>query len=249
MSNKIEQTSGFLVINKEKGPTSHGAINSLRRITGIKKIGHAGTLDPLAKGVLLMAVGRDATKKINSYISKEKEYEAVFKLGVVTETHDGEKEEHDYLPTWHRFLPQKFSFWLKKRNLANISEIRIEKVLSSFWGKQKQLPPMYSAKKVNGKRLYQLARQGAKIKRSTHIITISNIELMDFSWPFLTVRIECSSGTYIRSLARDIGRKLGCGAYMSDLTRTRVGEFNIEESIKLRELYKENWKDFLKKCE
>lgn len=240
---------GFIVINKDIGPTSHDIVNKLRRITGIKKIGHAGTLDPAASGVLVMAIGRGATKQIDTIVKKDKEYIAEFTLGFITDTYDGESAEQEYFDFLDRLLFSKFKKKRRERLLQSLNKERIEKVVKKFIGKQKQIPPMYSAKKVGGKKLYELARAGKKIKRKASNIEIYNIEILDFAWPKLKLRIECSTGTYIRSLARDMGRRLGCGAYMSVLQRTRVGEFNISRSVGLSDLNKENWQGKLLEIE
>lgn len=210
-----DKKCGFLIINKPVGPTSHDIINQLRKITGIRKIGHAGTLDPFASGVLIVAVGREATKRIDKFVKLDKEYVAKLKLGAFSNTYDrtgGIKEN-------------KFECKPEKKNVS--------KVLLRFVGKQKQIPPMFSAKKVQGKKLYELARKGIEIKRRPVDIEIYNIKLLSYKWPFLKIKIKCSSGTYIRSLTDDIGKSLGTGAYLESLERTAVGKFKINKAVEL----------------
>lgn len=224
-------SSGFIIINKPSGPTSHDIIDKLRKITGIKKIGHAGTLDPFATGVLLVAIGREATKKISQFVKLDKEYEAVLRLGATTDTYDR--------------TGKMFPLSGIKCQMSNCGLSRIKKVLKQFIGKQEQVAPMFSAKKVGGKKLYELARAGKTIKRKPYKIEIYNIKLIKYKWPNLKIRINCSSGTYIRSLAYDIGRKLNCGAYLNELCRITIGNFKVEDSIDLKKLTQENWKEYL----
>ncbi len=207
---------GLWIINKPSGPTSHDIINYLRKSTGIKKIGHAGTLDPLASGVLIVAVGRKYTKQISQFVKLDKKYIAKLYLGAESDTYDKEG---------------KIIF---TKNLIGPDIKKIKIVLKGFIGEQEQIPPMFSAKKYKGKKLYELARQGIKIKRKPVKINIYDLELLNYSWPFLTIKVHCSSGTYIRSLACDIGKKLGCGAYLEELERTAVGDFTIKEAIKIK---------------
>ncbi|HAM88214.1 MAG: tRNA pseudouridine synthase B [Candidatus Falkowbacteria bacterium GW2011_GWC2_38_22] len=219
----IIKKSGFLLINKPVGPTSFGVIAKLRKITGIKKIGHAGTLDPFASGVLVVAIGREATRLISQYVKLDKEYEAVLHLGAVTDTFDrtGKLEVRSEKLEMDRF--------------------DIENVLIKYTGKQKQTPPMFSAKKVGGKKLYELARKGIEIERKAVEINIYELELLEYNYPLLKIRVKCSSGTYIRSLAHDIGQNLGCGAYLTELKRTAVGVFGIEECCELADIQEDDW--------
>jgi len=219
--------SGFIIINKPIGPTSHDIVDKMRKITGIKKIGHAGTLDPFASGVLILAIGRESTKRIDKIVQEKKEYLADFFLGKVTDTYDREG----------KFLHEYEGEEIDKKN--------IKKVLKSFKGKQEQVPPMFSAKKVKGKKLYELARQGKTIERRSSEIKIYKIKLEKYIWPILKIKIKCSKGTYIRSLAFDIGEKLGCGAYLKELERTEVGNFKLKKSINIENINRENWKIFL----
>ena len=218
--------SGFILINKQTGISSHTVVNRLRRITSIRKIGHAGTLDPLASGLMILAIGRDATRKIDQYVKLDKEYIATLHLGAETDTYDREGEVINVDPN---FSDRK------------IDEKIIQEILNKFLGEQDQIPPMFSAKKVNGQKLYDLARKGIEIERKPSRINIYNIEFISYSSPLLKIKIKCSSGTYIRSIAFDFGRALGCGAYLEALERTEIGEFRIEKSFKLEELDSGNW--------
>lgn len=222
------QKSGFLLINKPTGPTSHDIINKLRKITGIRKIGHAGTLDPFASGVLVLAIGRSATREISKYVKLDKEYEATLYLGAHTDTYDREGKI------------EKMEVKSEKLKIQEIKDVLIK-----FTGKQKQVPPMFSAKKIGGKKLYELARQGIEIERQPVLISIYELKLIDYAWPFLKIRVKCSSGTYIRSLAHDIGQTLGCGAYLQELKRTTVGKFTLSACARLDEINKDNWEQKL----
>ena len=220
--------SGFIIINKSSGPTSHDIINQLRRITGIKKIGHAGTLDPFASGVLICAIGREATREIDAFVKLDKEYIAEIFLGAETDTYDRTGK-------------------IKNSELKTVSlELEaIKNVINNFIGLQMQIPPMYSAKKINGQTLYKLARKGVEIKRMPNEINIYDIEILNYSYPIFKLKINCSSGTYIRSLAHDIGHVLGVGAYLKELTRTKIGKYDIGRAVRIDQVSKENWPSFL----
>ncbi len=223
LNNCLDVPSGFMIINKPSGPTSHNIIDQLRQITGIKKIGHAGTLDPFATGVLLVAIGRRATREINKYVKLNKVYRADLVLGAVSSTHDPEGEIN-----FNKHVPEP-------------SFTKIQATINKFIGKQKQIPPMFSAKKINGKKLYQLAREGKIVERQPHLINITAIKILSFKWPKATLIIHCSSGTYIRSLARDIGRELKTGAYLANLQRIAIDKFLIKDAVLIDDLNKENW--------
>lgn len=211
---------GFLNIYKPKGITSFDVIYKLRKILNIKKIGHAGTLDPLAEGVLPIAVGN--ASRLIDYLSGKKEYIAEIKFGEISETGDDEGKKE--------FVAE-----------PNFSKFDLEEVLAGFLGKQKQIPPKYSAIKINGKKLYELARKGVEIKDiPEREVEIYYLELLDFDLPYAKIKVGCSSGTYIRSLVSDIGQKLETGAYMSGLIRTKSNDFSIENSIKIEDTTKEN---------
>ena len=223
-----ETKFGYLLINKPVGPTSHDVVHKLRCITGIKKIGHAGTLDPFACGILILAIGREATKGINRYVKLNKEYVATLYLGSISTTYDREGE----IKKW-------------PGNVKKITNDEVQEVLKKFVGEQLQTPPMFSAKKVKGKRLYKLARQGRVVDRPASAIKIETINLLKYEWPFLQIKIKCSSGTYIRALADDIGKKLNCGAYLSELQRTKIGPYLLENSFDIEKINKENWTNYL----
>ncbi len=209
----------IVVINKPKGPTSHDIINKIREVTGIRKVGHAGTLDPLATGVLVIAIGQENTKKLNLLIKKDKEYLATIKLGEKSNTGDQEGPisfESNYIP----------------------SNLEIDNVLLGFKGKILQKPHKFSAIKRQGKKLYDLARLGKDIEIEPREVEIKEMELIKYNYPELCIRTVVSSGTYIRVLAEDIGDKLKTGAYLKDLKRTRVGEYTIEQSISIDDLWK-----------
>lgn len=222
------EPSGFLIINKPKNCTSHDVVALLRKITGIKKIGHSGTLDPLATGLLLIAVGRTSTKQLGDFIKLDKTYEAVIKLGAASETYDA---QGPVTP------PQKNAV---EKNLSDVWD-----AVRQFTGNIKQIPPMHSAKKVKGKKLYELARKGKKIAREPAEISIYEISILDYSWPFLTLRIHCSSGTYIRSIAHDIGKALRVGGYLEELKRTAIANIALKNSVLLSKITSENWKEYM----
>lgn len=219
-------------IYKPKGPTSHDIINKVRRATGVKKVGHAGTLDPLASGVLVIGVGREATKRLGDVVKKEKEYIASIKLGVTSTTDDEEGEKK--APTPEGRGPDS------PGDVGEIKEIpsleNVKKVLNEFEGLIKQIPPIYSAIKIKGKPAHRRVRQGEDIKLEAREVEIKKIEIVGYKWPILELKVVTGPGTYIRALARDIGEKLGVGGYLADLERTRVGEFGIEKAIRVEDL-------------
>ncbi len=207
--------NSLLLINKPSGPTSHDIISRLRKLTGIKKIGHAGTLDPFASGLLLCAVGRETTKEIGKFFKLDKEYIATLHLGATSDTHDRTGKIID------------------SRVVKPKTEEEVKKIALSFIGQQEQTPPMFSAKKINGQKMYVLARQGKVVERRPCSISIYSLEILSYIWPKLIFKINCSSGTYIRVVAYDFGQRLGCGAYLEELERTKIGEFNVKEAIRL----------------
>ncbi len=223
--------SGYLLINKPKGITSHDVVNLLRKVTNIKKIGHAGTLDPLAEGLLILAIDRRATKNINKYIKLDKTYIAEIKLGEETDTYDAEGEK------------------TKKYDGEKIKKKLIKKTINRFIGEQKQIPPMYSAKKVKGQKLYDLARKNIIIDREAALINIYKIKIIKYKWPILKIKVKCSTGTYIRSLAYDIGLDLYCGAYLKSLKRIRIGKYKLRKAHILEKINAENIeKKLIKNC-
>lgn len=207
---------GILVIRKEKGYTSHDVVAKLRGILHMKKIGHTGTLDPAAEGVLPVALGR-GTRLVELLTEKEKTYEAVLRLGVSTDTQDMTGTVLSEMP-------------------VTVTEEEVREAVESFVGEQMQVPPMYSALKVNGKKLYELAREGKTIERKPRPVVFYEIRIMDISLPLVRISVTCSKGTYIRTLCNDIGEKLGCGGAMEELVRTRSGNFTLEESLMLSQV-------------
>ena len=229
----------FLLINKPPNITSHDVINRLRRITGIKKIGHAGTLDPFATGLLIVAIERESTKEIKHFVKLNKKYLATIKLGEETDTYDRTGKKTVVSGQWSARPRQT------EGEAGVVSLEQIKTILKSFTGKQLQLPPMYSATKIGGQKLYQLARQGKEVTRWPTNIEIENIEILDYQYPLLKIKVTCSSGTYIRSLAHDIGKKLGPGAYLEELIRTKIGKYKLEDAVELDKLNSENWKNLV----
>lgn len=207
---------GIINVYKEAGYTSHDVVARLRGICKQKKIGHTGTLDPDAVGVLPVCLG-SGTKLCDLLADRTKEYIAVLRLGIVTDTQD-------------------LSGMVLSRNNVEVDQEQVKWVIASFQGEQQQIPPMYSALKVNGKKLYELAREGKEIERKPRPITVYEIEVIKEAHPEYTIRVKCSKGTYIRTLCHDMGQKLGCGGAMASLSRTRVGEFNIDQAYTLDQL-------------
>ena len=227
-------THGILIIDKPVKLTSHDVVARLRRILKTKRIGHTGTLDPFATGVLVMLVGK--ATRLAQFLDKDaKEYEAIVRLGFETETGDrtGELRITNY-------------------GLRSFSDEEFENVLKGFRGEIEQTPPMYSAKKVDGRKLYELARQGIEVDRKPAKITIYELEQIELErtqrqpekesedrrpkTEDRAIRVACSAGTYIRTLAEDIGRKLGTGAHLAELRRTRAGKFNLSKAVTIEEL-------------
>ncbi len=238
ITENITEEDGFLLIDKEKDWTSFDIVAKLRSITRIKKIGHAGTLDPFATGLLIVAIGRGATQRISEFMKMDKEYEATLFLGKISDTYDPEGKISDYtLP-----LMTKLANLFRSKK---ITKEKIEKALKKFNGKIKQVPPMYSAKKIQGKKLYELARQGIVVKRKASLIEIYGIDLVEYAWPRLKIKVRCSSGTYIRTLGDDIGQALHCGAYVESLRRTKIGNFSVAGAVMINLVKKENWGNFL----
>lgn len=208
---------GIVNVNKPTGMTSHDVVYRLRRILGIKKIGHTGTLDPDASGVLPMCVGR-GTKLAEYLTASDKQYRAELTLGAFTDTQDASG-----------MILQSFD--------KKVTEEELRETLSAFTGEIEQIPPMYSAVKINGRKLYELAREGKTVERKPRRITIKALQLEEYDEKTAKARIlvDCSKGTYIRTLCNDIGARLGCGGFMSALERTRSGRFSIENSFTLEE--------------
>lgn len=208
--------NGIINIHKEAGFTSHDVVAKLRGICGQKKIGHTGTLDPMATGVLPVCLG-NGTRLCDMLTDKDKEYVTELLLGVCTDTQDVSGQVLKEVP-------------------VTVSEEMVCSAVMSFVGEYFQVPPMYSALKVNGKKLYELARAGKEVEREARPVTIQEIEILDMKLPVVKMRVACSKGTYIRTLCADIGEKLGCGGTMKSLVRTRVADFSLENAVTLNEL-------------
>ena len=215
----MESISGVINLNKPAGMSSARAVAHVKRMLPRgTKIGHAGTLDPFATGVLLLLVGR-ATRMCERLMDQPKQYEATVKLGAATETDDPESPE--------------------KANPAahSIDRIQVEQVLPRFVGRFLQRPPAFSALKVKGRRAYDLARKGEKVVLESRSVQVYSIELLQYEWPMLDLRVDCGRGTYIRALGRDIGEALGVGGFLLRLVRTRLGDFSLNHAVTLEELY------------
>ena len=212
---------GIINIYKEQGFTSFDVVAKLRGITHVRKIGHTGTLDPDAEGVLPVCIG-NATALCDMLTDKTKEYETVMRLGITTDTQD-------------------ITGTVVEEKDVNLSEADVISCKDKFTGDIEQIPPMYSAIKVDGKKLYELARQGKTIERRPRPVTIHSIEILSTDLPRVRMRISCSKGTYIRTLCHDMGEALGCGACMESLLRTRSGQFRIEDAVKLSTV--QEWAD------
>lgn len=212
---------GFLNIYKPKGLTSHDVIAVLRRITKIKQIGHTGTLDPFAEGVLPVCIGKAA--RLIEYLNDDKEYIATVQFGKTTSTYDVDGE-------------------ITSETNVRVSRLEVKSVLNEFKGEILQLPPMYSAIKVNGKKLYDYAREGKEVEIKPRKVFIKNIELLKFDEENqqAEILVACSKGTYIRSIAFDLGQKLKCGGYLTNLIRTKAGKFDIDNAVNLDNLQTSN---------
>ena len=203
-----------ILINKPLRWTSFDVVRKIRNLIRIKKVGHAGTLDPLATGLLIICTGR-FTKKINEYMAQEKEYTGSFTLGATTASYDLEQE------------PVNF------KSFDHLTENEIRSATAQFTGEIMQVPPAHSAIQINGKRVYELARQGKEVIIEPRKVTVKEYEITKIEMPLVYFRIVCSTGTYIRSLANDLGKALGCGAHLSSLCRTRIGEFKVEDAMSM----------------
>jgi len=225
--------SGFILIDKPVDWTSFDVVAKLRGITGIKKIGHAGTLDPFATGLLIVAIGRDATKHIDSFMGMSKEYVAEFIIGASTASFDTETEV------------------VIDENMPEISQDQIIAAMKQLTGAIDQIPPMHSAIKVGGKRLYKLARKGEDVERKPRSVKINKFDLIndirsEGKQLILKVRIQCSSGTYVRALARDLAAILGTTGYTRELRRTKIGDYDVSDAIKMDQINDKTWQNFVK---
>lgn len=218
--------NGVLNIFKNKGMTSFDVVSRVRKIAGEKKVGHTGTLDPEAEGVLPVCIGK-ATKIIDYIMDSEKGYSVKFKLGIKTTTYDLEGEV------------------LEERDTSSLTEKEVEEAINSFKGEYSQVPPMFSALKKNGVRLYDLARKGIEVEREGRNIKIYNIENINIELPYVSMDVTCSKGTYIRSLCYDIGEKLNVFATMTELKRFKTSFFSEDDSINIDDLNEENIKEHL----
>ena len=217
MENPTPEEGRILLINKPLEWTSFDVVNKLRYKLKIKKIGHAGTLDPLATGLLIICTGK-MTKRIEEFMGQEKEYTGKFTIGSTTPSHDLETEVSE--PT----------------DIAHITSQAIADATKNFIGNISQLPPMHSAIRIGGKRAYEFARQGKEIELKHRDVVVSEFEITDVQLPHVSFRIVCSKGTYIRSIARDFGNALGVGAYLSELCRTRIGSFLLKDAQSIEDV-------------
>lgn len=208
----------FLLINKAAGWTSLDVVAKLRGLIHIERIGHAGTLDPFATGLLIVAVTRDATKRLDEFKNLEKEYEVELRFGATSSTYDCDGEI------------------TQSPNSRAISRDELAAVLEHYRGSIAQIPPMHSAKKINGQRLYALAYQGITVERKPQTVTIFDLEILECTSETARLRVVCSPGTYIRSLVHDIGQDLGVGAYATALTRTRIGNYSLANAHTLDDI-------------
>ena len=209
----MDPINDILLIDKPSGMTSFDVIRQLRRTFGIRKMGHSGTLDPLATGLLIIAIGK-STKRINEFMGLPKEYEVLIEFGKMSNTYDADGI-------------------ITAGTLRTVSREEFERVLAPFIGDIQQMPPIFSALKIKGQRAYDLARKGEKVELQPRQVHIESIEILEWSWPLVRLRVRCGKGTYIRSIAHDLGQSLGTGGYVKELRRTAIGEFRVENAQKL----------------
>jgi len=213
---------GIFAVNKPAGITSHTVVSIVRRATGVKRVGHGGTLDPFAIGVLVIAVGRENTKKLSQFVKGEKEYEAEIMLGKVSTTDDPDGE-------------------ITEKEVKNIPELtEIKTAVASFIGTILQTPPIYSSLKINGKPAHRRVRNGEEVVLKPRQIEIRSIEILSYKYPILNLKITTGPGVYIRAIARDLGEKLGTGGYLTALKRIRVNTFTIDQAINIEDLKQQN---------
>ncbi|HOX83660.1 MAG TPA: tRNA pseudouridine(55) synthase TruB [Chryseolinea sp.] len=218
MEIQLSDQGNLLLVNKPREWTSFDVVNKLRYILKTKKIGHAGTLDPLATGLLIICVGK-MTKRIEEFMGQEKEYTGKFILGQTTPSHDLETEATE------------------QKDISGLTEALVKEATKNFIGKISQMPPQHSAIRIGGKRAYEFARKGEEIELKPREVEVSEFEITSVALPEITFRIVCSKGTYIRSIARDFGNVLGVGAYMSELCRTRIGPHTLENAVTIDEVH------------
>lgn len=217
MSSETNRLEGLLFVDKPAGMTSHDVVARVRRIYHIKKVGHAGTLDPMATGLLIILVGR-ATKASNFLMSQPKTYEGTFRLGQVTDSQDADGEI------------------VEEHEVPEVTQAEMEELFRTFLGDQYQTPPMFSAKKIKGVPLYKLARKGQEVEREPRFVHIKSFDLLGMDLPEVTFRIDVSKGTYVRTVAHDLGQKIGCGAHLTSLRRTAINDVSIQQSVPLQTL-------------
>jgi tRNA pseudouridine55 synthase len=222
--------SGVLVVDKPVGMTSHDVVQAIRQGTGLRRAGHTGTLDPRASGVLVILVG--PAVRLSEFVSaSDKRYQAIIRLGSTTDTFDADGK------------------FIHADQPVNVTEDQFEKVLSTFIGEIEQTPPPYSAVKVQGRKAYEMARQGEEVELAPRKITVHHLEVLEWAPPEVVIDVHCSSGTYVRSLANDLGTALGCGAYLVGLRRTKSGRFSLRDATPLRKLQEAfhagNWYQYL----
>jgi tRNA pseudouridine55 synthase len=223
-----KEMEGVLLVDKPKGLTSHDVVYRLRRKLSMKKIGHAGTLDPMATGLLVMLIGK-ATRISQYLMSVDKAYEGEATLGIVTDSQDAEGE------------------MMETRPVPELTEAQVREVMKGFLGDQYQTPPMHSAIKIDGVPLYKLARKGEEVEREPRFIRVTAFDLLSFNLPKLTFDLHCTKGTYVRTIAHDLGNKLGCGAHLSALRRTVSGQFTLKQCLTLDEIEAMNLPDIEKR--
>ncbi|MDP3731076.1 MAG: tRNA pseudouridine(55) synthase TruB [bacterium] len=223
MSTKKNFKPGIYNIYKPPGPTSHDIVDLIRKLSGEKRVGHAGTLDPFAEGVLIVAVGREYTRQLGRFLKQDKTYRAIIRLGAETETGDLTSPPKSYP---HARLDLG-------KNRLDLGKKEILEVLKKFKGEIEQVPPAFSAIKIKGRRAYELARKGIAPELKARRVKIYSIKILRYYWPDLEIETKVSSGTYIRSLAKDIGQALQTGGYLEKLIRIKIGRFDIKKSLKI----------------
>ncbi len=217
MIKKTEKYEGLLLVNKPPGMTSHDVVDEVRRRLGMKRVGHAGTLDPLAEGLLIILVGR-YTKFFSKFVAFDKEYLGTLKLGKVTTTGDSEGEV------------------IRTSSVYPHDRDAIKEAFHFFVGEIEQVPPMVSAIRKDGRRLYELARKGIVVNRKARKVIIYKLDVLEINLPYVSFYVKCSKGTYIRKLAEDVGEKLGCGAHITKIKRISIGPFNLDEAVSLDDI-------------
>ena len=216
---RVEPFDGVLVVDKPSGPTSHDIVDTIRRSFGFRKVGHGGTLDPRATGVLIILIGK-ATKLSNRFIGSDKMYEGTIRLGIATDSHDADGRI------------------VREADYSMVTREQLEAEMKKLTGDTMQMPPMVSAIKVDGVPLYKSARKGREVKRDPRLIHVYQFSLLDFQLPLADFRVRCTKGTYVRTLCADIGEALGCGAHLDRLRRTSSGDISIENATPIGEILK-----------